>query len=89
MRISNLQVGTLGFASSWPVLTPYQRNPYRKHNIWNIVISERYMLHRQVLLECPSVWEIQINFRNFKQQIIKTLHITMTFHAKYIIICKT
>jgi hypothetical protein len=27
-------------------------NPDRNHKLWNIVSSERYILHKQVLLEC-------------------------------------
>jgi hypothetical protein len=30
----------------------YQGNPDRNHKLWNIVSSERYILHMQVLLEC-------------------------------------
>jgi hypothetical protein len=32
--------------------TLYQGNPDRNHKLWNIVSSERYILHMQVLLEC-------------------------------------
>ena len=34
----------------------YQVNPDRNHKLWNIVSTERYILHMQVLLEC-SQWE--------------------------------
>jgi hypothetical protein len=32
--------------------TLYQGNPDRNHKLWDIVSSERYILHMQVLLEC-------------------------------------
>jgi predicted nucleic acid-binding protein len=32
--------------------TLYQENPDRNHKLWNIVSTERYILHMQVLLEC-------------------------------------
>jgi hypothetical protein len=32
--------------------TLYQGNPDRNHKLWNIVSTERYILHMQVLLEC-------------------------------------
>jgi hypothetical protein len=32
--------------------TLYQGNPDSKHKLWNIVTTERYILHMQVLLEC-------------------------------------
>jgi len=33
--------------------TLYQgRNPNKNHKLWNIVLTERYIPHMQVLLEC-------------------------------------
>jgi hypothetical protein len=32
--------------------TLYQGNHDRNHNLWNIISTERYILHMQVLLEC-------------------------------------
>jgi hypothetical protein len=32
--------------------TLYQGNPDRNHKLWNIVSTEKYILHIQVLLEC-------------------------------------
>jgi hypothetical protein len=49
---STLPKGTLGSVASLLVATLYQRNPDRNHNLWNIVSSEIYILHMQVLLEC-------------------------------------
>jgi hypothetical protein len=34
------------------IFTIYQGNPDRNHGLWNIVSTERYILHMQVLLEC-------------------------------------
>jgi hypothetical protein len=44
--------GTLGSVASLLAATLYQGNPDRDHKLWNIVSSERYILHMQVLLEC-------------------------------------
>jgi hypothetical protein len=49
---STLPKGTLGSASSLLAATLYQGNAERNHKIWNIISTERYMLHMQVLLEC-------------------------------------
>jgi hypothetical protein len=49
---STLSKGTLGSVASLLAATLYQGNPDWNHNLWNIVSSERYMLHMQVLLEC-------------------------------------
>jgi hypothetical protein len=42
--------GTLGSVASSLVATLYQGNPDRNHKLWNIVSTERYILHMQVLL---------------------------------------
>jgi hypothetical protein len=44
--------GTLGSVASLLAATLYQGNPDRNDKLWNIVSSERYILHIQVLLEC-------------------------------------
>jgi hypothetical protein len=44
--------GTLGSVDSLLAATLYQGNPVRNHKLWNIVSSERYIIHMQVLLEC-------------------------------------
>jgi hypothetical protein len=49
---SNLPQGTLGSVASLLAATLYQGYPDRNHKLWNIVSSERYILHMQVLLEC-------------------------------------
>jgi hypothetical protein len=48
---STLPNGTLGSVASLLEATLYQRNPDRNHKLWNIVSSDRYLLHMQVLLE--------------------------------------
>jgi hypothetical protein len=42
----------LGSVVSLLAATFYEGNPDRIHKLWNIVSSERYILHLQVLLEC-------------------------------------
>jgi hypothetical protein len=48
---STLPKGTLGSVASLLAATLYQGNLDRNHKLWNIVSSERYILHMQVLLE--------------------------------------
>jgi len=43
---------TLGPITSLLAATLYQGNPDRNHKLWNILSTERYILHMQVLLEC-------------------------------------
>jgi len=43
--------GTLGSVASLLAATLYQGNPDRNHKLSNIVLTERYILHLQVLLE--------------------------------------
>jgi len=42
---STLSKGALGSVSSLLAATLYQGNPDRNHKLWNIVSSERYILH--------------------------------------------
>jgi hypothetical protein len=49
---STLPKGTVGSVASLLAATLYQRNADRNHKLLNIVSSERYILHMQVLLEC-------------------------------------
>jgi hypothetical protein len=52
---STLPKGILGSVASLLAATLYQGNPERSHKLWNIVSSERYILHMQVLLECCNI----------------------------------
>jgi hypothetical protein len=52
MMLSILPKGTLGSVASLLAATLCQGNPDRNHKLWNIVSSERNILHMQVLLEC-------------------------------------
>jgi hypothetical protein len=49
---STLPKGTLGSVASLLAATFFPGNPDRNHKLWNIVSSERDILHIQVLLEC-------------------------------------
>ena len=49
---STLPRNTLGSVAALLAVTSYQGNPDRTHKLWNIVSTERYILHMQVLLEC-------------------------------------
>ena len=44
---STLPRGTLGSVASLLAATLYQGNPDRNHKFWNVVSSERYILHMQ------------------------------------------
>jgi hypothetical protein len=44
--------GTLGSVASLLAATLYQQFSDRNNKLWNIVSTERYILHMQVLLEC-------------------------------------
>ena len=53
---STLAKGTHRSVASLLAATLYQGNPNRNHKLWNIVPSERYILHMQVLLECCYIY---------------------------------
>ena len=44
--------GPLDSVASLLAATLYQGNPNSNHKLYNIVSTERYILHMQVLLEC-------------------------------------
>jgi hypothetical protein len=52
---STLPKGTLGSVASLLAATPLSRKSDRNHKLWNIVSSERDILHMQVLLECSYI----------------------------------
>ena len=52
VRTSALPKGTLCSVASLLAATLYQGHPDRNYKLWNIVSTERYILHMQVLLEC-------------------------------------
>ena len=47
-----LPKGTFGSVASLLAANLYQGNTDKNHKLWNIISSERCMLHMQVLLEC-------------------------------------
>ena len=49
---STFPKGTLGSVASLLAATLYKGKPDKNHMLWNIVSSERYILHMQELLEC-------------------------------------
>jgi len=51
-NIFEIMSGTLGSAASLLAATLFQGNFDRNHKLWNIVSTERYIRHMQVLLEC-------------------------------------
>jgi len=44
--------GTLGSVASLSAVTLYQGNPDRNKKLWNIALTERYILH---MLECCHI----------------------------------
>jgi hypothetical protein len=54
MAVNQVMMATvrLGSVASLLVATLYEGNTDRNHKLWNIVSTERYILHMQVLLEC-------------------------------------
>ena len=49
---STYPIGTLGLVAALLAATHYQGNHERNHKLWNIVSTERCILHMQVLLDC-------------------------------------
>jgi hypothetical protein len=47
--------GTLGSVASLLAAMLYQGNLDRNHKLWNIISTEIYILHMQVLFECSYI----------------------------------
>ena len=58
MAVNQVMVATvkLGSVASLLVATLYEGNTDRNHKLRNIVSTERYILHMQVLLECCYIY---------------------------------
>jgi hypothetical protein len=52
VKTLTLPRGTLASVASLLAATLYQGNPDTNPKLWNILSTERYILHMQVLLEC-------------------------------------
>jgi hypothetical protein len=59
---STLPKGTLGSVASLLAATLYQGNPDRNHKLWNMVSSERDILHMQ---DCWNVATYKWKVHNF------------------------
>ena len=60
----NQSIWTLGSVASSAAATLSQGNPHRKHKLWNVLSTERYTLHMQVLLECTLMVNSQWQWEN-------------------------
>ena len=68
--------GTLGSVASLLAATLYQGNPDRNHKLWNIVSSEKYILHIQVLLKYIATYEWTVHNRK-----IEIISFVVKFHS--------
>jgi hypothetical protein len=66
---STLPRGTLGSVGSLLVVTLYHGNPDRNHKVWNIVSTEIYILHMQVLLEYCYI-KMEFTIGKFKSSLL-------------------
>ena len=66
---STLPRGTLGSVGSLLVVTLYHGNPDRNHKVWNIVSTEIYILHMQMLLECCYI-KMEFTIGKFKSSLL-------------------
>jgi hypothetical protein len=71
--------------------TLYQGNPDRNHKLWNIVSTERYILHMQVLLECCYIWMKSSQWENWNHLFCRKVSLlSMEYPCyKWPLICST
>jgi hypothetical protein len=75
MTSTELRV-TLGSVASLLAAALYKGNPDRNHKLWNIVSTEKYILHMQVLLECCYTYEWKVHNRK-----IEIISFVVKFHS--------
>jgi hypothetical protein len=81
---STYPIGTLGLVAALLAATLYQGNHERNHKLWNIVSTERYILHMQVLLDFGIVYNYMLPVQDMTNENImvpKHLRSTPVFNV--------
>ena len=63
--------------------TLYQGNIDRNHKLWNIVSTERYVLHMQVLLECCYIWMESSQWENLNHLFCRKVSFLTDPHCQF------
>ena len=78
------QIGTLGSVAFLLAAIIYQWSPDRKHKLWNIVLTERYILHMQVLLECCYIWMESSWWENWNHLFCRNVSFLIASHCRWL-----
>jgi hypothetical protein len=79
---STEQRETLGSVSSLLAATLYQWNPDRNHQLWNIILTERYIFHMQVL-ECCYIWMESSQWEHWNHLFCRKVSFFTTPHCQF------
>ena len=63
--------------------TLYQWTPDRNHMLWNIVLTERYILHMRVLLECCYIWMESSQWENWNHLFCQNVSFLTAPHCQF------
>jgi hypothetical protein len=74
--------GILVSVASLLAATLYQGNPDRNHKLWNIVSTERFILHMQVLLECCYIWMESSQWENWNHLFCRKVSFLTAPHCR-------
>ena len=75
--------GILVSVASLLAATLYQGNPDRNHKLWNIVSTERFILHMQVLLECCYIWMESSQWENWNHLFCRKVSFLTAPHCQF------
>ena len=75
--------GVLDSVASLLAATLYQGNPDRNHKLYNIVSTERYILHMQVLLECWYIWMESSQWENWNHLFSRKVSFLTAPHCQF------
>ena len=75
--------GILGLIASLLAATIYQWTSDRNHKLWNIVSTERYLLHMQVLLECCYIWMKRSQWQNWNNLFCRKISFLTVLHCQF------
>ena len=85
MAVNQVMVATvkLGSVASLLVATLYEGNTDRNHKLWNIVSTERYILHMQVLLECCYIYMESSQWENWNHLFCRKVSFLTASHCQF------
>ena len=85
---STLPKGIIGSVASLLAANLYQGHPDRNNKLWNIVSSERYILHMRVLLGCCYIKMESSQCENLNHLFCRKVSFLTDPHCRFRVVCQ-